>query len=269
MNICSRLIYVLCSLLTISLIVLPINPLIGKTIGSFYMVPDVILVSIIGDYSGELSYISNSYPQRNYSVNGYVEAKQGERYSIKISNTENCRVGLVISVDGLNIITEKKSNNNRHESMYIIRPGETCDYSGWRSSMNHEQRFYFTNTGNSYANRLGYNSQIGIIKVTAFREKNNHHYRSEIYRNKRKPFRSNMKMDTSYSKKMSLKEPDPGTGYGEHHYSKAVNTDFNPEEFPSRIVTMKCKWSNPKFRPTPWKLRHNKRHSFATPPPNY
>lgn len=269
MHIRLRSISLLFSVFFIVYILLPHNSAIGKSIRPFYIQPDVIRVTVIGDYSGKLSYISRSYPENNNHINGYIEAKKGERYSIQISNIDNCRVGVVVSVDGLNIITGEKSYNNRFESMYIIQPGETCDYSGWRSSMNCEQRFYFTDSGDAYASRLGYNSQVGIVKITVFREKNHYYYKSDIYKNERASFRSNMNINPSYSSIISLRKTNPGTGYGEDNYSKAINTDFNPENIPSSIITMKCKWSNSKHRSIPWRLKHHHQgHSFATPPPN-
>ena len=50
----------------------------------------------------------------------YVEAVKGDRYLIEVTNQTGRRIGVVIAVDGRNIISGKKSDLKRNEQMYII-----------------------------------------------------------------------------------------------------------------------------------------------------
>ena len=90
------------------------------------------------------------YPVASGQANtfrAYVEAIRGERYSIRVRNHSPYRVGLVIAVDGRNIISGKKSFLQPQERMYILDPHGWGYYDGWRSSNNQVNTFYFTDAG--------------------------------------------------------------------------------------------------------------------------
>ena len=99
---------------------------------------------------------------RQYPVAGsedghraYLEAREGERYSIRVRNLTGRRVGLVIAVDGRYIISGKKSRRKSSERMYILAPWERATYEGWRTGRDRVNRFYFTEVGDSYADAFG------------------------------------------------------------------------------------------------------------------
>src|SRR5512137_359110 len=52
----------------------------------------------------------------------YAEAVKGEYYRIEVRNRLNRRVGLVVAVDGRNIISGAKSWLKSSERMYILEP---------------------------------------------------------------------------------------------------------------------------------------------------
>ena len=56
----------------------------------------------------------------------YAEAVKGNEYAIWIRNLLPRRVGVVVAVDGRNIISGKKSWLKNHERMYILGPHESC-----------------------------------------------------------------------------------------------------------------------------------------------
>jgi len=73
----------------------------------------------------------------------YAEAVKGAGYRLVVRNTLGCRVGLVIAVDGRNIISGAKSWLKNNERMYILGPGETQEYSGWRTGQDKVNQFYY------------------------------------------------------------------------------------------------------------------------------
>ena len=98
------------------------------------------------------------YPQypldgrRGSSVfKAYVEAVRDQKYSVRIRNRGNQRIGVVIAVDGRNIISGDRSNLRPDERMYVLGPHQQETYEGWRTGKNRVNRFYFTDAGDSYS----------------------------------------------------------------------------------------------------------------------
>ena len=100
----------------------------------------------------------------------HLEAVRGSNYSIRIRNRSDQRIGVVIAVDGRNVISGDRSNLRPDERMYVLEPGQRETYEGWRTGRNRVNRFYFTDAGDSYAGAWGDSSAMGVIAVAAFRE---------------------------------------------------------------------------------------------------
>ena len=101
----------------------------------------------------------------------YFQAFQGRNYSLVLRNTTGGRIGVVIAVDGLNVVNGERSSLDRHEQMYVLDPYEDAEIQGWRSSLNDIRRFVFVDEERSYAERTGQaNGDMGWIRVAAFRE---------------------------------------------------------------------------------------------------
>ncbi|NCB38015.1 MAG: hypothetical protein EOM80_04525 [Erysipelotrichia bacterium] len=200
-------------------------------------------VEIVGDERGLLyssGYVKYSgyYPQ-----NTVITARMGERYKIRVANLSHNRIGLVISVDGLNIISGAKSSGRPTESMYVLNGGQDGEFAGWRSGMDQVQRFYFTNRADSYAARTGDASELGWIRVAIFRERH-----AIIYRD----------YDALKSKEMPMASEQAGTGYGEGSWSPVRTTEFDPESTAAAIEVIRYEWpANIIIRPD----------NFAAPPP--
>ncbi len=101
----------------------------------------------------------------------YAEAVKGDHYRIEVRNRLNRRVGLVIAVDGRNIISGEKSWLRNSERMYILEPYASGEFAGWRTGQDRINRFYFTDVPDSYAAAFGDESAMGIISVAAYPEK--------------------------------------------------------------------------------------------------
>jgi hypothetical protein len=199
---------------------------------------DGIKVEIIGDERGVLDLYQPS-GNRDYQC---LEARHGERYKIRVSNNSSQMVGLVISVDGRNIISGQKSYNSNNESMYVIKPFQMSSFKGWRSSMQQVQRFYFTDKNDSYAGRLGDYSQTGWIKIAVF---------------KARCVSPPLIVYKSDEMAKCMRSREAGTGYGEGETSYATHIDFEPENWSSRLIKIKYEWP-----------RRNIHDSVFADPPN-
>ena len=173
-----------------------------------------IRVDIIDDKGRVFRQITTK--SKAYKVKrAYVEAKRGKRYSLRLRNISNQRIGIVIAVDGRNVLTGKKSWLRSHEKMYILNPYETATYKGWRTAKNQVNRFFFTAEDNSYAQAWGDNSAMGVIALAVFNEKPRIMYE---YGNS---LRSNKK-----SKRNAPSAADAGTGFGREEYSPTIKVHF-------------------------------------------
>jgi len=185
-----------------------------------------IAVSVISDDRGRL----DKYPvsSTHNKEKAYIMATKGQSYGIRIRNKTANRIGVVIAVDGRNIISGKKSHLSKKERMYILDPFEVSIYKGWRTGRKQVNRFYFTKEKHSYADSWGDHSAMGVISVAAFEEKKRHY---------RKPQK---KLSTSNRSRRSSKQA--GTGFGEEEYSPTTSVYFKPRNKPSFKSFLKYEW---------------------------
>ncbi|MFZ4792167.1 MAG: hypothetical protein ACOYMW_14970 [Candidatus Competibacteraceae bacterium] len=177
----------------------------------------------------------------------YVEATRGRNYSVQVRNRGNERIGVVIAVDGRNIISGDRSNLSSSERMYVLGPNQQESYEGWRTGKDRVNRFYFTDEGDSYAGAWGDYSAMGVIAVAAFRENT--------------PQQSWSQDGPGYSDQRGLRRPPssaesaapsagaaprmqsaPGTGYGESEWSPSRKVEFEAERQPFAKFLLKYAW---------------------------
>ncbi len=164
----------------------------------------------------------------------YALATKGERYRLRVTNNSGRRIGVVIAVDGRNIISGKKSHLRPSERMYILRPWQTAEYSGWRSSKNRVHRFYFTDAANAYAEAWKDRSALGVIAVAAFKQKRLLPYQKQPELEQRKY--------KSLKKAPRGKSAQPGTGWGESEWSPSRRVKFRPRQHPAQKIFIKYEW---------------------------
>jgi len=113
----------------------------------------------------------------------YVEGRRGTQYEIQFYNDSNQRRKIVISVDGLNIMT----GDSTWDRGYIVEPYQTVGIPGWRKSSDKTAAFEFSSLKESYNqhNVSGQTSSVGVIGCKVYKEKvkpapivyhNYHHY---------------------------------------------------------------------------------------------
>ncbi len=73
----------------------------------------------------------------------YFQANRGRNYSLVVRNTTGERVGVLIAVDGLNVVNGERSQLSRGETMYVLDPWESATINGWRTSLHEVRKFVF------------------------------------------------------------------------------------------------------------------------------
>ena len=172
----------------------------------------------------------------------YLEAKRGENYGIVIRNTTPERVGVVVAVDGRNIISGKSSELGNAEDMYIIEGYGLARYDGWRTDKDTVHRFYFTEPADSYSVRtFADTSAMGVIAVAIYREKDRPKPLKE--RKRRGPAAPAPSLEgDSQGKSKALMDKSAGTGFGNSQYSPTVQVAFEPESIPMLKTLLKYEW---------------------------
>ena len=187
---------------------------------------DDVNLQVVDDYGQRF----NQYPVRSKKRNtyrAYLEAETDLNYGLKVRNRSNQRIGLVIAVDGRNIISGKRSNLKSNERMYILGPGEQAVYKGWRTGKNKINRFYFTDEGASYAAAWNDRSATGVIAIATFQEQ-------PTYQTSRK--------SSSKSSARASRSQEAGTGFGDEEHSASRRVEFTPQNKSFAKYFMKYEW---------------------------
>ena len=209
---------------------------------------EVVDVRIVSDSGTEFAKY-RTYPRVHQDGRFfYVEAVKGDRYSIRVTNKSGGRIGVVIAVDGRNIISGKKSDLKRDERMYIIGPYENNTFEGWRTGMDRTNRFYFTEASDSYAEKVFADaSAMGTIALAVYREKLPEvmQYRDKPLGMQEAPAAAAPRASgesASADRSEAKKSEQAGTGFGETTHSPARLVDFEPERAVAERIVMKYEW---------------------------
>jgi hypothetical protein len=179
----------------------------------------------------------NAFQQFPVSASrAYLRAENGERYRIRVRNHSGERIGLVIAVDGRNIISGQRSELARREPMYILSPWETDDYSGWRTSLDEVHEFYFTQWEDSYAAAFGDRSARGVIAVAVYHEDAPRQPLAEA------ESKSERAQARAASPATADAAAEPGTGYGDAREEAAVRVAFTAASRASSKLFLKYEW---------------------------
>lgn len=157
----------------------------------------------------------------------YLEANDGRGYSLQIRNNTAERIGVVVAVDGRNIISGEVSDLKSNERMYVLNPYQTQVYSGWRTGSNQVNRFYFTNENDSYAAAWDDYTAMGVIATAVY-------FEQQI----QPQYQTRMGAANSKSRAKSA----AGTGFGKEEYSPSRIVEFAPERYASHTNLIKYEW---------------------------
>lgn len=168
----------------------------------------------------------------------YAEAVKGENYSIVVSNRLGRRIGIVVAVDGRNIISGQKSWLRNSERMYILEPYQSGEFNGWRTGSDRVNRFYFTSSADSYAASFRDISAMGVIAVAVYPEVRR--YDQPWYGSSQESIRDKSSGSSAPSARAEGKSA--GTGYGREEYSPSRQVAFEPESRPVEKIFLKYEW---------------------------
>ena len=172
----------------------------------------------------------------------YLEARNGDHYGIVIRNTAPERMGVVIAVDGRNIISGRKSNLRNNEDMYLVNGYECVRYDGWRTDKDTVHKFYFTDTADSYAMRtFGDSTSMGVIAVAVYRERERPKPQYENKRQENAPAGPSAE-SSARSKLGGARDEAAGTGFGDPQHSPVIRVAFEPDPNPIQKILVKYEW---------------------------
>jgi hypothetical protein len=129
------------------------------------------LVSVSLEVDGRAAPL---YPAPDGSGRYYLEAWRGSRYAVRLANRTGERLGVLLTVDGLNAISGERSpaGSRSPGRMYVLSPWDDTVVQGWRTSLQDVRQFTFVDEERSYATRSGKaNARLGWIEVEVYRER--------------------------------------------------------------------------------------------------
>lgn len=221
---------------------------------------------------------------RDDALRSYLQAEKGAQYEVRIRNTTGQRLGLVIAVDGRNIISGSKSELARTEPMYVLDAYATQAYSGWRANLDAINEFYFTDWAESYAEAFGDRSARGVIAVAVYREvpppqpTYQPYPESQLRRSAGAPAAAPPATSAAGDAKSSEAAPrdeSAGTGYGERRVDHAVRVEFVALANPDSRHFIKYEWRETLCRKQLLPCGEQNRFwddsvlGFAPPPPRH
>ncbi|WP_374437404.1 hypothetical protein [Inhella sp.] len=107
-------------------------------------------------------------PRHWHRGRGYSAGEPGARYAIRLHNRGGERLLVVLSVDGVNVVSGETAAWN--QTGYVLDPGQVADIAGWRKSDSQVAAFEFAALRDSYAARTGRPDHVGVIGVAVFQE---------------------------------------------------------------------------------------------------
>lgn len=221
------------------------------------------------------------YPAPDGSGRFYVEARLGARYAIRLDNRSHERLGVLLTVDGLNVISGERPKSWRWlpsdpGRMYVLEPWDSALVQGWRTSLDEVRRFTFVDEERSYATRSGKaNAKMGWIEVAVYRQR--HPIVRWPWQDKisgdRPAARGTREKDEggedTASRPPAAEAPSssdprsaakareeekangagarrdsyPGTGWGSRTDDQAVVVEFQPERSPAERITLRYEYA--------------------------
>jgi hypothetical protein len=222
------------------------------------------------------------------ALRSYLQAEKGGRYGVRVRNATGQRLGLVIAVDGRNIINGRKSELARDEPMYVLDAWTTQDYSGWRANLQEINEFYFTDWSDSYAEAFGDRSARGVIAVAVYREVPPPSPLPRPFREKGMGESESGRAQDSQtppaagaaekSARHAPRSESAGTGYGDRQIDHAVEVEFVAVSHPDSRHFIKYEWRETLCRkrvmecakgPESNRFWDESTLGFAPPPPRY
>jgi hypothetical protein len=249
--------------------------LVGSWIGcaaAWAHAPSPVCIEIVGP-DGQ-TFREFPLDSRDGALRSYLQAEKGARYQVRVRNTTGARLGLVIAVDGRNIINGKKSELARTEPMYVLDAWDSQEYAGWRASLEAINEFYFTDWSDSYAEAFGDRSARGVIAVAVYREVPPPPPVADAYgENEMQRSAGAAAPAASAADKAERRADSAGTGYGDRRIDRAYQVQFTAQSNVDSRHFIKYEWRETLCRKQVLDCGEQNRFwdesrlGFAAPPP--
>ncbi len=128
---------------------------------------------------------ADEVPLKEYGLDckTFIEAKDGFEYSLRIRNNNPYRVLVVASVDGLSVLDGKAASKDGNG--YVLNAYDKLNIKGYRATNEEVGAFKFVKKPQSYAASKGDPSNVGVISVAVFKEKQYWQYNNYILQQKK------------------------------------------------------------------------------------
>ncbi|MEO8063367.1 MAG: hypothetical protein ABI821_11545 [Pseudomonadota bacterium] len=213
---------------------------------------------------------------RDGSWRSYLQAEKGARYEVRVRNTTGSRLGLVIAVDGRNIINGEKSALTGGEPMYVLDGWDSQKFAGWRANLDAINEFYFTEWSDSYAEAFGDRSARGVIAIAVYREVAPPPPVYQPHPDEERSLADAAPAASAPQKAESRSRADSaGTGYGDRRIDRVVQVEFVARSDPDSRHFIKYEWRDALCRKRvlecgePNRFWDESTLSFARPPPRH
>lgn len=175
----------------------------------------------------------------------YVAGTPGERYALGLVNRTGQRLLVVLSVDGVNVVTGETASPD--QSGYVLEPWSRVEIAGWRKSLEEVAQFHFTALPDSYAARTGRPDHVGVIGAAVFRERVEFPQPTPPYLGEAAPAaRAESRAGAAAADaasglaKAQRQEARLGTGHGQREYAPTRYTAFErASASPDEVVSVR------------------------------
>lgn len=113
-------------------------------------------------------YQRRYWPIFQHRQRWYVGGEHDQPYQLLLRNNGPGRVLVVISVDGVNVLSGEPAATD--QPGYILPAHGSVRVAGWRKSLNSVAQFVFTTPDDSYAERTGQGGNTGVLGFAVFEE---------------------------------------------------------------------------------------------------
>ncbi|MGH1345164.1 MAG: hypothetical protein ACRBN8_26620 [Nannocystales bacterium] len=159
----------------------------------------------------------------------FVEGREGEGYTVRLTNHTPNRYEAVVTVDGRDVVSGELGRPAKQRG-YVLEPYETLVIDGYRRSLDEVAAFYFASRYDSYTARRGTAEHAGVIGVALFEEKRTRSkpqpLTRKLYGAAPEPFPAAPSSREAADGALADSEEHLGTGYGASEYSPVHETDF-------------------------------------------
>ena len=108
------------------------------------------------------------YPHYDVSGKHIVIGENGSHYEVRLENRSKKRLEIVLSVDGLNVISGKAASPKQRG--FVLEPKEAYNVDGFRKDSTTVRSFVFGSVARSKAAAKGAAGNVGVIGLAVFEE---------------------------------------------------------------------------------------------------